>query len=261
VLYGVFLSGALWYNWRVVSRFSGVRPSFTGMASIFRRIQRRVRRFLGVRQVRACGVWFVDVPRTSSTSIRVELGRALGAAYQKHNVLEAGYDGKRVFDAHIPACEMRQILGRETWENIFTFAMVRNPWDRTFSMYNFRRKRRPKSVAGVEFSEYIRRLASPDRCSDGMFDSPAYYRGAVDYVVDRAGEVIVDYIGRYEAREEAMKVVGERLGLAGFGELFLQRASPVDRHYSEFYDDETRELIAQVYARDIELFGYSFECA
>jgi hypothetical protein len=56
-----------------------------------------------------------------------------------------------------------------------------------------------------------------------------------------------------------MRVVGERLGLPGFGRLFLQRASPIGRHYSEFYDEETRDLVADVYRRDVEFFGYSFD--
>jgi hypothetical protein len=30
------------------------------------------------------------------------------------------------------------------------------------------------------------------------------------------------------------------------------------RHYRQFYPPELRQLVAQIYARDIELFGYSF---
>ena len=59
---------------------------------------------------------FVHIQKTGGTSIRVALG------------LPKVPPGK-----HWSAARHRAALGREEWERRFTFAFVRNPWDRLVS--------------------------------------------------------------------------------------------------------------------------------
>ena len=81
------------------------------------------------------GLFFIDIPRTSSTSIRAELGRCFGIAHRKSERRAIKVLRLQLSRDHWPAEKMRQFLGPSLWEKLFTFTVVRNPWDRTLSFY------------------------------------------------------------------------------------------------------------------------------
>lgn len=212
-----------------------------------------------VKEIRKNGFWFVDVPRTSSTSIKMELADMYGVAYGKRNVLEPGYGTKSYFRGHLTAQEAKALLTEDLWSELFKFTMVRNPWDRMVSLYCFRLKREHFSPT-LTFKDYILQLKSPRyRAAGAMHSGPAFYYGAAEYVLDKQDNLMVDYIGKYETRETSIRAISQRINYPQLGELCLQKAKPSERHYSSYYDSETRKLIADVYAKDIELFDYEFE--
>ena len=203
------------------------------------------------------GFWFVDVPRTSSTSIRSELARQFGRAYGKNNVIEKHYALPQCFPDHLTAREMRAVLGAGLWNRLFTFAMVRNPWDRTYSMYNYRRKVR-SIPPEWSFREYVVALGRSTPTSE-HFAHHAFRYGSSEYVTSEDGELIVDYVGRYEKRVDDLQFIASRLDARGLGQVVLQKASPPGEHYSQHYDVETESIVGDLYRKDVELFGYRFE--
>ncbi len=220
-------------------------------------LRQRVARARFRRAVREHGFWFVDIPRTSSTSLRAELGRRCGPAYGKTNVLQKEFATPQLFFRdHTPAREMRELLGARCWRRIFTFTMVRNPWDRVHSFYRYRRKK-GKLPADLGFTDYVRRLeiASPD--SPYVGSRGARY-GAADYLLDDDGRILVDFVGRFEDRERDLARIAQHLGWEDFGRLHLQAAAPPE-HYSCFYTEETEAIVRRLHAKDIELFDYEFE--
>jgi hypothetical protein len=73
--------------------------------------------------------------------------------------------------------------------------------------------------------------------------------------VATGGEVLVDFIGRYENLAADYAVVKERLSLSA--DLpHTNRSS--HGSYRDYYTDETRAIVADRYARDIAHFGYRF---
>jgi len=206
------------------------------------------------------GFWFIDIPRTSSSSVRLELGEKFGRGHGKVSIAShSDYRSKQVFLDHMTAKNMKYFVGEKNWNKIFTFTIVRNPWDRTCSMYHYRKK-----VGDINpewsFRDYILKLkkAKPDT---KYFEYHGYRFGASDYVLGDDGEVIVDFIARYENRANDLKYIANRLNIEfdNLGELKILAAKPKGMHYSELYDVETENIIREVYFKDIELFGYKFE--
>lgn len=73
---------------------------------------------------------------------------------------------------------------------------------------------------------------------------------------DRPHEM--DFVGRFERLGEDFATVCARIGAeVSLPESNRGRSRP--RDWRAEYDGETRDKVARLYARDIELFGYAFE--
>ena len=165
---------------------------------LYKRLSRRIDHAYGCSRVRRNGFWFVDIPRTSSSSIRSELGMRFGKAYGKSNMLQKEHALEQIFPDHLPAIKMRNTLGKSTWDRIFTFTIVRNPWDRIYSIYNYRLGKNgiPDDLT---FRDYVLAMDKPDS-DTGLFRYHGFRYGSSDYVLDENNEIIVDHIARYEKR-------------------------------------------------------------
>jgi hypothetical protein len=154
----------------------------------------------------------------------------------------------RPLDAHATAHQIKQWLGPEEWDRIFTFTFVRNPWDWQVSLYHFiptnKLNYQRDLVASMTFDEYIRWRVTEDKHLQSSF------------VVDAQGNEIVDFIGRFENLADdfghVCKAIGIELGLPH------ENKSKHDT-FRRYYTDETAALIAEHFAEDIERFGYTFD--
>ena len=188
----------------------------------------------------------------------------------------AGNSINRVFDVgwedHKDLQRYRDELSPELFQSYFKFAVVRNPWDRLLSDYNYQRKKSRERDSKLflfteggskrNFAEWAEvALNNPDRydaqCWGGTV-SPTIHRWSpqIDWIsVD--GQPRVDFVARLERLPEDFRLICQRLNLP------LVRLPHRNRrlhwHYSHYYDRSTRDLVASYYARDIEYFGYEFE--
>lgn len=179
---------------------------------------------------------FIHIPRTGGTSLRQIFGFPL-----------VGHQTKAVI--------LRNKIGQEEWNSHYKFSIVRNPWDRTVSSYLFlkddvigKNYKFPGGLAPNEtFKEWVRRkmITVPFM---GNFYSKSW-------LGDESG-VIVDDILKFENYEQDVRAMLAKFGLEPDVMPHLNKSNRL--HYSEYYDDITKEIVRQNFAHDIELFQYEF---
>tara|TARA_R110000824_G_scaffold40401_2_gene121213 strand:+ start:5194 stop:5502 length:309 start_codon:yes stop_codon:yes gene_type:complete len=83
----------------------------------------------------------------------------------------------------------------------------------------------------------------------------------LEYWSHIGNELILDNYIRYDKLEDDTKTVLKKIGIQ-YGEINYPRAKtglrPHKKHYGEYYNEETRELVRKKYIKDIENFGYDF---
>jgi len=209
-----------------------------------------------IESIKENGFWFVDIPRTSSSSVKAELGKQFGKAYGKVNVLEKQHSTPQIVNDHTPGIAIRDIVGKEIWDSIFKFSIVRNPWDRIFSQYHYRT--RTNQFSGISFRDYVLKLAEAEQHTN-LFGYHGSRYGACDYLTDEDGKMMMDFVAKYESRESDLTSIARKIDFKKLGQLHIQQAAPNNAHYSDFYQPDTRDIIARRYKNDIEHFEYQFE--
>ncbi|CAN5295714.1 MAG: hypothetical protein ACR2NT_11820 [Acidimicrobiia bacterium] len=149
------------------------------------------------------------------------------------------------FGSHTSAHEARRVLGKEKWENYFTFCFERNPFERVISQYYWWQGK-GKGTASLE--QFITRGSGLESLKG---------RGSGLYMED--GKMIVDQVYRYEDLEEALVDIAGRLKLPE--PLTLPRSKSgtrTDRRpYQEVLTPAQQDRIRSVFAEELVMFGYA----
>jgi len=152
---------------------------------------------------------------------------------------------------HKTTAQIKAGIEKKVFEDYFKFAYVRNSWDRELSLYTYITQSRhhffhKEAVKCNDFSTYLKQTYHDKRL--------AYHQ--YDWVSDKNGDLLVDFVGRFENLQQDFIIICDKIGIPYIK--LPQKNKSNHKHYTEYYDDETRELVAQKYARDIEYFGYEF---
>jgi Sulfotransferase family len=162
---------------------------------------------------------------------------------------------------HDNALTVRGSLPPQIWSSYFKFSITRNPWDRALS-YFFWDKRKDSSLAppkrlyhtlGVPYDDFT---PVKNRFTDFIKGGTLENNDAF-YVID--DRLCVDFVIRYEHLDGDCREVCSRTGIEPFQIPRLKTGIRKNkRHYTEYFDDETRDIVAELHRNDIRLFNYRF---
>ena len=206
----------------------------------------------------------VHIPKTGGWSLQTTL---------------LDYGVKKFQYGHRYASDIKDELGEE-FDNKFKFTIVRNPWARLLSSYTFCTKgseihRPPEHIVFDQlkvnsFEEFIYKLVDINKDKDDVYITP---KGNVDiselvknangltlnqtnWVLDKNGNRLVDYVGYLHDLENSIKELNSLTDM----KLPVPPKGNVTQHvkYTEAYTDETRDMVAKLYEKDIKEFGFKF---
>jgi chondroitin 4-sulfotransferase 11 len=183
---------------------------------------------------------FIHVEKTGGTSIECTLDPNLmnESATHKANA-NAQFE-----DKHWTALEYLQ-KHPKLYKEYFTFAFVRNPWDRLVSRYEWQILIGNPYLIKLDFKEYIK---------SSRFQGLKF--SYLDKICDNQNKIIVDFVGRFETLQRDFNIVCDRIGLKHTQLPYVNKISR--KHYTEYYDEETKQIVAEKFAKDIEYFRYEF---
>lgn len=162
-----------------------------------------------------------------------------------------------VWPNHARAQDIQEFLGVEKFEKFFKFCFVRNPWDRMVSLYHYAREtgiRRTKE-RGLKLNAFQQNVVEnsfSDWILTGKLGPPQ-----TSWFLSARGQLLVDFIGRLERIDEDLQKLSKILDIDFSTN--LHKANTTKREsYQNYYNDTTRQIIAEKFAKEIELFGYEF---
>jgi hypothetical protein len=207
---------------------------------------------------------FVHIPKTAGSSIEKFMAHAAGYERPREfwdywgkiktehrdrlKLREKDVDWERqnrlqsVFH-HLSARALKQIIDPELWNRYYKFAIVRNPFDRIVSFYEYHKKTGERgNTKGKGFKEW--------------FWHEEFAPSMIPYLYDEKDNLLVDKLIRFEDLETGFREACNEMGV-GFTKLPHEKKSE-RRDYKQYYDTQMRQFVEEKLAGDLATFSYGF---
>ncbi len=191
---------------------------------------------------------YIKTRKTASTSLQEYL-----KPYCENGIIE---DKK----AHRPAESIKRLVGEEIWDSYHKICPIRNPWDKMVSYYYW--KRRLPLVNRI-LSKINRKWSNYSIAHEMSFEE--FIRHIDHYNLDQ-NILYIDgkwpdyHFIRYENLHEDLEKVCAVIGIPFEPSKIPHKKAGhrPSKSYRDLYTDETKEIVAKSYQKEIDKIGYEF---
>ena len=166
--------------------------------------------------------------------------------------------------------EFKEMFGHPTFSeiqtkydlsNYFKFTFVRNPWDRFVSTFFYLKKNEKnekvlniarKKVSDHSFTSFVKKKLHLEKTEFDEFYF-IHFRPQIHFLESLDN---IDFIGRFENLHEDFDTICDKIGMPRQQLPHFNKTK--HKSYTEYYDEETKQIVAEVFTKDIEYFGYKF---
>lgn len=201
---------------------------------------------------------FFKARKVAGTSVQVALSKSCGEDDLITKIMPSEYEGYQSMNdehihTHMTPEEFKKIYPTE-YEDFDKITIIRNPWDYVVSVYWWDRGRAPKRSK----SNYPQ-MQFPDSFEEYVMRERFEPKNDIFYFGEY-GEKIMDRYIRFENLQSDYDDLCNFLGIKTEVLPRLKIEYRKDkRHYSQYYNEGTREFIACIFKKQIKEFGYEFE--
>ena len=189
-----------------------------------------------------------------SKTIFIHIPKTAGVSLAKAIYGDVTFEGHRSFYFNNIALNIKN-------EVYFSFSFVRNPFDRLYSAYKFLNEGGMNHLDKLAFQTFLSEFEDfEDFILNGLNEKLIYqithFIPQHEYLCDKSGNILVDFIGRFEDLESDTLLLSKRLK-KDINLSHLNFNSKLD--YKEVYSDEMIYKVNQIYQKDIDIFKYNFK--
>ena len=216
---------------------------------------------------------YISIPKTGSTSVRdaindyseVKIDRTyhLGNLSIQRSAVTGFFPSSYwKVSTHMTANNLKYIWPeifpkkKEAWNEYYKFSIVRNPWARRLSQWQFiKTKAKKESIA--TFAGYCYDVYK--QC-EGKFHKFVAKSSKLDqqvnWIRNDTNENLLDYVGKLENINESFQTICNNIQIE-YTE-FPHENKSKHHHYTKYYNKQMVDYIAKIYADDINEFNYEF---